>query len=264
MPPGAPPLSAAVMLGLGLAPGDPAARALRILVADPHGGRRAQMLGALAAAGQQALAATGWAEVTGLLGREPVDAAVIAALDLPGAGGLEAARRLRAWPAPVAALPLLLLDTGAVPLREEAWRGAGFDALLPWPAGLEDLAARIRAEVVRLTPPPPLDPARRAALLAAMGAEALAAADAAALARAAALCRTLVAAREAEVGRTVAETLAALCEGIGALPAAAAARDLTASERFPPPMAGLMGALAAASAAIRFAGRQGAVPIRRR
>ena len=193
-----PALSAAVLLGFGRSTGDPATRRLRVVVAEADPARRERLRAALAAAGHDALCSGNWDAALGELSRTAVDAVVLA-LDLPKAGGLAAARRLRAWPAPVSALPLLALHAGGgAPLQERDWRGAGFDALLRWPEDLERLP-------------------------------------------------TLV--------REAAQALATLCEAIGAVAAAAAAR--AAAERFPPETAPLMGALAAAGAAIRFEGRRG-------
>jgi DNA-binding response OmpR family regulator len=250
--PARPSLSAAVLLGLDRGEGDPATRPLRVLMAEADPGRREMLRVVLEAAGDAALCVGSWDQALGELSRQPVDA-VILALDLPGSGGLAAARVLRGWPAPVSALPLLALHAGTARLQETAWREAGFDALLHWPAGRAEMATLLRAVVVRLTPPAPLDPAQRAALREAMGPEALAAHDQAMLVEAGALLARLRAAPDAAEASAAAEALAEACRSIGAVAAAAAAG--AAARQFPPAIEPLMGALAAAGSAIRFEGR---------
>jgi CheY-like chemotaxis protein len=251
---GPPALSAAVILGLGREAGPPEARRLRVLVADADPARRDRQRLLLEAAGEACLAARLWDEALGVLAREPVDAAIVA-LDPAPAGGLAAAAALRGWPPPVAALPLLALHAGHTRIVEETWRKAGFDALLLWPQEAEGLAARVREAVVRLTPPPPLDPARRAALRAAMDPAALAAHDQAALARAHGLVLAIDSAAEEAAAREAALALAAVCEALGAAPAAAAARAVAEAAGRPRASDALLNALSAAAGAIRLAGR---------
>lgn len=251
-----PSLSAAVLLRFDRSEGDPATRPLRVLLAEADPGRRDMLRAALEAAGDSALCVGSWDQALGELSRKAVDAAILA-LDLPKAGGLAAARVLRGWPAPVSGLPLLALHAGTARVQETAWREAGFDALLHWPAERAEMASLLRAVVVRLTPAEPLDRAQRAALREALGAEALAARDRAALVEAGVLLARLRAAPDAEAARAVAEALAEACRTIGAV-AAAAAADAAAegsARQFPPAIEPLMGALAAAGSAIRFEGR---------
>ena len=247
-----PALSAAVLLGLGRSAGDAATRRLSVLVAEADPSRREMLRAALAGAGEQARCVATWEALLGELSRNAVDA-VLLSLELPHAGGLAAARTLRAWPAPVRALPLLGLHGGRTRVQERDWRDAGFDALLVWPGCLDGVPALLRQQVVRLTPAEPLDAQHRAELRAELGPEALAARDLTALREAGALLARLAEAADAAAAREAAEALAAACASIGASDAAAAAR--AAARHFPPATNALMGALAEAGAAIRFEGR---------
>ena len=73
--------------------------------------------------------------------------ALLLSLDLPQAGGLAAVRALRAWPPPIARLPLLALRDGMSRVQEKDWRDAGCDALLHWPGDLD--AVDISAEALQ-------------------------------------------------------------------------------------------------------------------
>ncbi|MBX9699855.1 MAG: hypothetical protein K2X74_10470, partial [Acetobacteraceae bacterium] len=170
--PAPPTLSAAVLLGFGRSAGDPATRPLHVLVADADPARRERLRLVLTEAGMAALSVNSWPDVLAALSRTALDA-VVHALDLPGAGGLAAARVLRGWPPPVAGLPLLGLKADGARVQEKDWRDAGLDALLLWPGDCARLAALVRETVMRLTPPDPLDRARRAALRESLGPAAL-------------------------------------------------------------------------------------------
>jgi CheY-like chemotaxis protein len=248
-----PPLSAAVLLGQGLRARPIETRPLRILVAvsEPH--RRHCLLDTLRAGGEEALPATGWVEAVNALATTPFDA-LLYALDLPHAGGLAAARGLRAWPPPVCDMAVLALTGEGARMQDKDWRDAGLDALLHWPAALEGLPARLRAVVASVTPPPPLDAALRTALLAEYGPEALAERDGAALRAAGAAMAALRAAETQDAALAAAGAIIAACETLGAPVAAAAARR--AGAEFPRGQAELMSALAAAGTAIRMAGRR--------
>lgn len=250
--PAIPPLSAAVLFGFDRSDGDPRTRPLRVLVADPDPARLEMLRTAMEAGGDAALCVGGWEPALDTLARQAVDAIVLT-LDLPGSGGLEAARTLRRWPAAISALPLLALHAGPARIQERAWREAGFDALLRWPEEQAEIAALVRAVVVCLTPEEPLDRAHRAALRETLGAEALAARDRAVLVEAGALLARLRTAPDPEAAGAAAAALAEACRSIGAVGAAAAA--VAAARQRPPAIEPLVNALAAAGSAIRLEGR---------
>lgn len=245
-------LSAAVLLETGGRAGDPATRPLRLLLAEGDPSRALMLRGALDGHGHAIVAASTWDDTLRTLARQPLDAALIG-LHLPGVGGLDAARRLRACPPPVNALTLVALHAGHTRVQQSDWRAAGFDALLVTPQDLPGIATTLRDLVVRMTPADPLDPEIRAALRADHDPAALAARDRAALLAAGQGMADLRRAGDAGAAVAAADAIAAACRSIGALAAAEAAD--AAGRDFPRGQDVLMTALAAAGSAIRFAGR---------
>jgi CheY-like chemotaxis protein len=209
-----------------------AARPLRVLVADPLAGPRHLVATGLIAAGHDCeIAADGPAAVAALR-RGTRFAALVLALDAPGLDGLALLRALRAdreapW---LARLPAVGIAAVVVPGMPAVAAAAGLDALLQRPIAIPELLTALAEAVAFRTPPPALDPARRVALRAEHGAEALRARDATALALALAALDTLQAARDRDALAEAAEGIAAAFEGIGAPAVVGAAREIAAAQ----------------------------------
>ncbi|WP_198370667.1 response regulator [Roseomonas rosulenta] len=229
---------------------DPVPR--RILLVDPLAGTRVTVQAMLDAAGHEVLPVSDWDAAEGVLLRADVTA-VVMALAEPGFDGLEAARRLRGRLPPQADLPLVGTTSGLRRGEEAEALAAGFDVLLVRPFGDAELLAAIDQAARDRTPPPRLDPSRRAAMRAAMGPAALAAADDAAMEVPARLLAPIYAngATAEEYAAAGAAVAAAMAE-VGAIAAEAAARRLADSpaegRRLVYP---LMSAIVAARVALR-------------
>jgi len=74
------------------------------------------------------------------LARRPV--LIVLDLEMPGLGGVEVTRKLRADPS-FAAMPIILLTSHNAPEQVEAGREAGANAYIVKPFSPQDLAARV-------------------------------------------------------------------------------------------------------------------------
>lgn len=201
---------------------EPAPAALRILVVDPLPGLRAVTRDMLEEAGHEVLPVSDWEGAETLLLREEVQAVVMSWAE-HGFDGARAAARLRDRLPPEGELPLVGITAGLRHGEEEQALDAGFDVLLVRPFSAEGLEAGLRQAVRDRTPPPQLDPERRAALRAAHGPAALAALDDAAMATATALMPLYQQGGGAEDYREAAEAIGAAMRQAGAIRAAAVA-----------------------------------------
>jgi CheY-like chemotaxis protein len=180
------------------------------------------------------------------------DAAVISA-EAPGQGDRSAVAMLRAGPARWSGLPVVGTSRANDPGSIRRALAAGCDQVLSRPFPAEALEAALR-EAVRLREPPVLlDAERRAALRVLHGPAALEALDAAAMELAAGLLAPIL---TQGAGRSetaaAAEAIAAAMADIGAIQAAAVARDLAeAARRGRRGMQPLMSAVVAARVALR-------------
>jgi CheY-like chemotaxis protein len=202
------------------------AATLTVLLVDPLPGTRVTTQRMLEEAGHEVMPVSDWSTAEDLLLRAEVGA-VVMALAADGFDGRDAAQRLRDRLPPQADLPLVGTASGLRRGEEEEALQAGFDVLLARPFDEAELLAALDQAVRDRTPPPRLDPDRRAALRAQLGPAALAAADDAAMEAPARLLPPIFTdGATAEGYRAAAEQIAAAMEGVGAIAAAAAARRL--------------------------------------
>jgi CheY-like chemotaxis protein len=225
---------------------------LCVLLFDPHAGTRVTVQAILEDAGHQVVPVSDWSTAEDLLLRTEVGAVVMALVD-DGATAFEAAMRLRERLPPQGDLPLVGYTSGLRRGEEDDALDAGFDVLLVRPFDDADIVEALAQATRDRTPPPKLDPERRAALRVTMGPAALTAADDAAMEVPAALLVPLY-----SDGATTAEYLAAgqaiaaAMAQVGAIAAEAAARRLAAEpEQGPRLVYPLMSAVVAARVALR-------------
>ncbi|MBR0672078.1 response regulator [Neoroseomonas soli] len=228
------------------------AQALRVLLVDPLPGTRVTVIAMLEEQGHEVLPVSDWDTAEDLLLREEVDA-VVMAFTADGFDGKDAAQRLRDRLPPQADLPLVGTTTGLRRGEEDEALDAGFDVLLTRPFEAEALGEALRQAARDRTPPPPLDPERRAALRRLHGPAALAGLDDAAMDAPGRLLAALFTEGGGAGDYVAAGTeIAAALEDVGAIAAAAAARRLVenadAGRRFLYP---LMSAVVAARVALR-------------
>ena len=203
-----------------------APKPLRVLLVDPLAGTRVTTLAILEELGHEVLAVDGWDTAETLLLREEVEA-VVMAFAAEGFDGRDAAARLRDRLPPQADLPLVGTTTGVRRGEEQEAFEAGFDALVVRPFTPEALADALAQAVRDRTPPPQLDPERRATLRGAHGPDALARLDQAAMDAVAALVMPLYEhGGPVEDHAAAGERIAALLGEIGAIHAVAAARRM--------------------------------------
>jgi CheY-like chemotaxis protein len=225
---------------------------LCILLVDPMPGTRVTVQVMLEDAGHEVLPVSDWATAEDLLLRTDVTAVVMALVD-DGTAAFEGAGRLRDRLPPQGDLPLVGYTTGLRRGEEDDALDAGFDVLLVRPFEDAELAEALRQAARDRTPPPKLDPARRAAMRATMGPAALAAADDAAMEVPAGLLVPIysngaTAAEYVAAGEAIASAMA----GVGAIAAEAAARRLAeAPEQGRRLVYPLMSAVVAARVALR-------------
>lgn len=203
-----------------------APRVLRVLLVDPMASSRVVTLTMLEELGHEVLPVTDWGTAEDMLLREEIEAVVMAFVG-DGFDGQDAALRLRDRLPPQADLPLVGTSGGLRRGEEDDAMEAGFDVLLVRPFTPEELDGALRQAQRDRTPPPQLDPGRRAALRRDHGPAALEALEDEALAVPATLLVPLLrdggqAADFAAAGAAVAVAL----EGVGAIAAAAAARRM--------------------------------------
>ncbi len=222
---GPPPVTAAVLLRLGLSTEDPATRRMVVLAASGRSGPQAHQREGLEAAGHQVVLAQDWPGARDILQRVPVDVLLLDQ-SCPGVRGNGALRRLRGLPPPLGRLPVVLTADIMTTPEQEAARQAGADVVLTRPFAEGALEAALREAVAAWYEPPPLDPALRAALREEIGDEALAARDQEVLEALVPLLDTLMAATEPEVLQAATQGLATLYASVGAARAAAAATAL--------------------------------------
>jgi CheY-like chemotaxis protein len=207
---------------------DDAPPPLSILLVDPNAGASAHTRTMLEAAGHSVIFVHDWTAAETRLTLHHVEA-VVMCITTRGIGRASAPERLRAAAPRNAALPLLGLSPGTDHLAPAEALAAGFDAVISRPFGAEALAAALREAVRRRTPPMLLDADQRAALRETHGPAALAALDAAAMETAARLLAPILAdGGTAEAIAAAAEEVAAAMQGIGAVHAAAAVREVGA------------------------------------
>lgn len=81
-------------------------------------------------------------------------AAVLLDLMLPDADGLDVCRQIRAYPAPIGALPIVMLTAKGDPMDRVVGLELGADDYIPKPFEPRELLARIRAVLRRQSPTP--------------------------------------------------------------------------------------------------------------
>lgn len=200
--------------------------ALRVLLVDPMPASRVTVIAMLEEQGHEVLPASDWAAAEDLLLREEVGAVVMAFV-AEGFDGKDAALRLRERLPPQADLPLVGTTSGLRRGEEEEALEAGFDALLTSPFEAETLAEALRQAVRDRTPPPALDPGRRAALRLEYGPAALAELDDAAMEAPGRLLAALFSDGGGTDDYVAAGTdVAAALEAVGCIAATLAARRL--------------------------------------
>jgi CheY-like chemotaxis protein len=225
---------------------------LRVLLVDPLASSRVVTLTMLEEAGHEVLPVTNWDSAEDLLLREEIEAVVMAFAG-DGFDGQDAAMRLRDRLPPQADLPLVGTSGGMRRGEEDDAMEAGFDVLLIRPFTPEELEAALLQAKRDRTPPPQLDPDRRAALRKEHGPAALEALeDEALMVPATMLVPLLRDGGSADEFAAAGTGVATAMDGIGAIAAAAAARRMAENaeegRRFLYP---LMTAIVAARVALR-------------
>jgi len=199
---------------------------LRVLVVDAISSTRATVMTMLEELGHAPVAALDWAAAEQVLLLQEIGAIVMAFGVEGGFDGARSAGLLRDRLPPQSELPLVGTSSGLRRNEEQEALDAGFDALLLRPFGPEDLAAALAQAIRDRTPPPALDPERRAALRRTHDPAALEALDARALGTPAALLAPLFESGTAEDYAAAGAAVAAAMEEIGAVNAALWARRL--------------------------------------
>jgi CheY-like chemotaxis protein len=244
-------LSARVLLGMGLPEGPLDSRPLALLLAGAEPGVAVRRRRGLEALGQRCATAPDWAGAEAVLCRDALDALLLD-LDCPGAERSRAVGALRRAPAPLGRLAVVGLAAPEDLRQAAVLQRAGFDRVLARGTADAVLLETLRSLLLDRVPPDPLDPARRAALLAEPGPEGRRARDQAAFALAASLAATLKEAPGLPEVQAAAGRIAEAFEDIGAIRAAGAARALEAEPaRRPVLLPPLFNALVLARAAVR-------------
>ncbi|MBR0682706.1 hypothetical protein GXW74_19600 [Roseomonas eburnea] len=206
--------------------GEQEAAALCVLLVDPMPATRVTVIAMLEEQGHEVLPVSDWTTAEDLLLREEVGAVVMAFV-ADGFDGKDAAARLRDRLPPHAELPLVGTTSGLRRGEEEEALEAGFDVLLAHPFEAEALAEALRQAARDRTPPPALDPERRAALRREHGPAALAELDDAAMETPGRLLAGLFDEGGGADDYVAAGTdVAAALEAVGCIAATAAARRL--------------------------------------
>lgn len=211
-----------------MAENDPRAP-LRVLVVDAISSTRATVMAMLGELGHEPVAALDWAAAEQVLLLQEIGAVVMAFGVEGGFDGARSAGLLRDRLPPQGDLPLVGTSSGLRRNEEQEALDAGFDALLLRPFGPEELAAALAQAIRDRTPPPALDPERRAALRRAHDPAALEALDEQAIGVPATLLAPLFESGStgdyAAAGTAIAEAM----EEIGAVNAALWARRMAES-----------------------------------
>ncbi|MBB5688102.1 response regulator [Roseomonas alkaliterrae] len=202
---------------------------LRVLVVDAISSTRSTVMRMLEELGHEPVAALDWPAAEQVLLLQEIGAVVMAFGVEGGFDGAASAALLRERLPPQGELPLIGTSSGLRRNEEQEALEAGFDALLLRPFGPEDLAAALERAIRDRTPPPDLDPERRAALRRAHGPAALEALDARALEAPATLLAPLFESGSAEDLAAAGTAIAEAMEAIGAVNAASWARRLAQS-----------------------------------
>lgn len=136
----------------------------RILLADDSAINRRAVAAYLADAGAQVIEADHGAAVLGLLGTGGAFDAAVLDLNMPGLGGLETVRRIRASPTPWASLPVLALSAHSDEVTMADARDAGMNGFLVKPVTAEILTGTLATALRGTRPTPsPAEPALDAA-----------------------------------------------------------------------------------------------------
>lgn len=125
---------------LPLAPGDGAGR--RILIAEDDSASQALAREVVRAIGHTPQVVADGAAAVATVAAGGIDL-VLMDLDMPGMDGLDAARAIRALPAPAGRVPIVALTAKAMPGDAEASMAAGMDGHLPKPIDIEALVLLI-------------------------------------------------------------------------------------------------------------------------
>lgn len=230
---------------------DAAPDRLRILVVDPLPGLRAVTRDMLEEAGHEVLLVSDWPGAETLMQREEIQAIVMSWSE-HGFDGAKAAAKLRDRLPPLGELPLVGISAGLRHGEEEEALDAGFDVLLFRPFSAEELEQALQQAVKDRTPPPQLDPERRAALRQEHGPAALAALDDKAMEAATLLMPLYQKGGSADDYRAAAAAIGAAMREAGAIHAAeVAARMEAAPEDGKRLIQPLMSTLVAARTALR-------------
>jgi len=126
----------------GRTPSGTPGRPLRVLVVDDVAANRALARTMLAAAGHAVELAEDGETAVAAVASGDFDV-VLMDVEMPGIGGLEAARRIRALPAPRGRVPIIALSAAALPEQVEACREAGMDGHLAKPMRGAELLSRL-------------------------------------------------------------------------------------------------------------------------
>lgn len=125
----------------------------RILVVDDEPQIRRALRSGLSAQGYEVLLAADGEEALDLAATKPVDLVVLD-LGLPGIDGFEVCRQLREW----SSIPVIVLSVRAGEKEKVAALDQGADDYLTKPFSMEELLARIRANIRRARAVPQSEP----------------------------------------------------------------------------------------------------------
>jgi len=132
----------------GRTPSGTPGRPLRVLVVDDVAANRALARTMLAAAGHAVELAEDGETAVAAVASGDFDV-VLMDVEMPGIGGLEAARRIRALPAPRGRVPIMALTAAALPEQVAACREAGMDGHLAKPIRPAELLGRLAEAACR-------------------------------------------------------------------------------------------------------------------
>jgi signal transduction histidine kinase/DNA-binding NarL/FixJ family response regulator len=217
-----------------------------VLVVDDVAINRRVLVAELQQAGYAAVTAADGEGALAVLRQRHI-AAVLMDLQLPGMGGPETTRRIRALPPPVGQVPVLAVTAHAGAEARAVAIAAGMDAVLQKPVGAASLAAALARAIARPGASTPLDPELWSTLRVTQAEPALRRLAGQALGCIAAARPEL---RDPTTAAAAAWAIAAACDGVGAASAAAAARALA---RAPGQAASLAPTLEAALTALEGA-----------